>query len=151
MSERRVARSLTLELDERQWSWLREIGAPAETMRALLDRAIREDIVKRALRDEHAVELLIRRQHRQLKLRFGGTPGASREGVSLRAVAEDEILASCESMQDATMRAAAARLRLRLQSQRGQSGDPVEARAALQRLREQRPGGWRELLSEWPA
>lgn len=148
MREHEPNAPLVLHLDDQQWAWLRATGAPVEALLSLVDRAIRADIVKRALRDEHTVELLIRRQHKDLKRRFGSSQDLVDGGASLRVVAEDTILASCETMHDAVMRAAAARLRLLFKIQQGQVRDSRRARAALQRLREQRPGGWRELIAD---
>lgn len=147
VSEDEATSTLVVKLDARQWSWLRQAGVPASTMLALLERAIRQDIVKRALRDEHSIELLIRRRHRDLKLRFGD----GHDARSLRTVAEDEILASCEHMNDATMRAAAARLRLLFNIRHARGGGARLAKVTLQRLRAERPGGWQETLGDQAA
>lgn len=136
---------LTLHLDDRQSAWLRESGNPVATVQALLGRAIRDDALRCALRDERAIALSIRRRHTQLMLEARHRGDASEERARLRAAAEDELFASLKTTHDPVLRAAAARLRLHIEIERGEVKDAAAARAALQRLREQRPGCWHEL------
>jgi hypothetical protein len=95
-----------LPLTERQAAWLRDQGRDfAATLRRILDEEIRQAILKRAIRDERDVELLIERRRKTLAR---ANPKAQFSDVMHQA--EDEILAACEAMSDLATRAAAERL-----------------------------------------
>lgn len=140
--------TLTLELDPVRLAWLserHETGDAVAALLELLDSTMRQEILKRARRDEEDIHVLIRRRARQFERRAREDP---REGETLKDVlraAQDDVLHMCASSHDASVRAAALRLQLAFRLERGQIAqeEVAAARARLQRLREQRPGAWR--------
>ena len=136
-------------LDARRMGWLQKQGDDfGATLGRLVDAEIRRVAIKKAVADEHDVEMLIRRHRNQLERRLMPAKRLwTREETELSRQIDDqadrEILAACASMEDPNMRAAAERVTFKRLLDRGEiSNEHGRGRQELQRLRERRPGGW---------
>lgn len=136
-------------LDAHRMGWLRTRGDDfGATLGRLVDAEIRRVVVKKAVADEHDIEMLIRRHRRQLERRFMPekrlwTRAEMDRSRELDDQADREILAACASMEDPNTRAAAERVSFKRLLDRGEiSNEHGRGRQELQNLRERRPGGW---------
>jgi hypothetical protein len=142
-----------LPLTARQVAWLRDQERDfAESLRRILDEQIRQAILKRAHRDEARIENMIRRRlaliedaekARVLEQRRREGRKKSRDSIALSGAwgelyrrAQRETVEACSRMSDAVTREAARRYAIARCLMPGTC-------AELQRLRENRHGGWK--------
>ncbi len=147
---KRSARGLFVVLDANEAEWLRAHGDdPAQALLAVLHAEIRRETIKKAVAEEHYVRSLIRKHagnlERQREKQLPPPPKDYSIGSKLERQAERELLPSLERSADERIRAAVRRYRFRfgIKADGTHTNKLREGTPALQRMREQRPGGWR--------
>ena len=147
---KRSARGLFVVLDANEAEWLRAHGDdPSQALLAVLHAEIRRETLKKAVAEEHYVRSLIRKHagnlERQREKQLPPPPVDYSIKTKLERQAERELLPSLERSTDERMRAAVRRYRFRfgIKADGTHTNTLREGTPALQRMREQRPGGWR--------
>jgi len=138
-----------LPFDANQMEWLSAHGCynHGAVLCDLVDREIRRETLKKAVAEEHHVRSVIRKHagnlERQRKARRGAVPPGQARSVECQA--ERDLLPTFDQSQDPCMRHAALRYRFRfgINLDGTYTGASQDGTPELQRLREQRPGGWR--------
>ena len=149
-ASKRSGRGLFVLLDANQAEWLCAHGSdPVQALLAVVRGEIRRETLKKAVAEEHHVRSLIRKHadnlRRQREKQYPPPPADHLSGTKLERQAERELLPTLERSADERMRAAAKRYRFRfgIRADGTHTNKLREGTPALQRMREERPGGWR--------
>jgi hypothetical protein len=148
--DKRFGHGLFVTLDANEAEWLRAHGDdPAQALLAVLRAEIRRETLKKAVAEEHYVRSLLRKHAGNLERRrekqLPPPPIDYSIKTKLERQAERELLPSLERSADERIRAAVRRYRFRfgIKADGTHTNTLREGTPALQRMREQRPGGWR--------